>query len=62
MSHSAQLSTTMSIRSKLFAFQSKPTASTFPELPDIIIWVRIVLGAAYGVNLGLKDEVGGVGR
>jgi hypothetical protein len=50
----------MSIRSKLFAFQSKPTASTFPELPDIIIWIRIVLGAAYGVNLGLKDEVGGV--
>jgi len=47
--------------SKLTAYQSKPTEETFPELPDILIWLRIVLGVFYGISLGLRNQVGWVG-
>ena len=36
-------------------FQSSPTSSSFPNLPDYIIWLRIVLGVAYGISLGYRE-------
>ena len=47
--------------SKFFAINSKPTSATFPELPDMIMWLRMGLGLAYGLSLGMRDSVGGVG-
>ena len=49
------------ILAKLTSYQSKPTEETFPELPDVLIWVRILLGALYGISLGLRNQVGWVG-
>ncbi|CAB9511460.1 expressed unknown protein [Seminavis robusta] len=37
------------ILSKFVSFGSKPTAETFPELPDCLIWLRFVLAVSYGV-------------
>jgi len=39
---------------KAVAINSQPTEETFPELPTIIIWMRFVLGAAFGTYVGLK--------
>ena len=50
-----------SIWAKLTSYQSKPTEETFPELPDVLIWVRILLGVLYGISLGLRNQVGWVG-
>ena len=50
-----------SIFAKLTDYQSKPTEETFPELPDVLIWIRIVLGVFYGISLGLRNQVGWVG-
>ena len=50
-----------SIFAKLTDYQSKPTEETFPELPDVLIWIRIVLGVLYGISLGLRNQVGWVG-
>ena len=50
-----------SIFAKLTDYQSKPTEEMFPELPDILIWIRIVLGVLYGVSLGLRNQVEWVG-
>ena len=47
--------------SKLLAVNSKPTKETFPELPDLLVWFRFVLGALYGAYLGLtpaRDHTG----
>ena len=49
------------ILAKLTSYQSKPTEETFPELPDVLIWARILLGALYGISLGLRNQVGWVG-
>mmetsp|Transcript_9381 Transcript_9381/g.26375 ORF Transcript_9381/g.26375 Transcript_9381/m.26375 type:complete len:183 (-) Transcript_9381:316-864(-) len=49
------------ILAKLTSYQSKPTDETFPELPDILIWVRMILGVFYGISLGLRNQVGWVG-
>jgi hypothetical protein len=43
---------------KSVSFNSKPTIETFPELPNIVIWVRCILAIFYGVWLG----VGSVSR
>lgn len=50
-----------SIFAKLTDYQSKPTEETFPELPDVLIWIRIVLGVFYGISLGMRNQVGWVG-
>ena len=52
---------TSSILSKLCSFQSKPSYETFPELPDMIIWIRIVLAVTYGISLGLRNQTGFAG-
>lgn len=47
--------------SKLSSFRSNPSHETFPELPDAILWIRIVLGVTYGISLGLRNQVGFAG-
>jgi len=42
-----------------FAFQSKPDATTLPELPTITIWIRFALAAMFGISLGLRNETRG---
>lgn len=44
---------------KAVAINSKPTTETFPELPQVLIWIRFVLGAAYGTYMGLQGVKGG---
>ena len=43
------------------AINSKPNKDTFPELPDLIVWMRFVLAIAYGSWLGLSGQKGGAG-
>mmetsp|Transcript_17310 Transcript_17310/g.34715 ORF Transcript_17310/g.34715 Transcript_17310/m.34715 type:complete len:178 (+) Transcript_17310:188-721(+) len=50
-----------SVLSKLSSFRSNPSHETFPELPDAILWIRIVLGVTYGISLGLRNQVGFAG-
>jgi hypothetical protein len=42
-----------------FGFQSKPDATTLPELPTITIWIRFVLATMFGISLGLRNETRG---
>uniref|UniRef100_A0A7S0F4L3 Uncharacterized protein n=1 Tax=Craspedostauros australis TaxID=1486917 RepID=A0A7S0F4L3_9STRA len=46
-------STEPTLLSKFLSINSKPTAETFPELPDMIIWFRCFLAIFYGAYLGL---------
>jgi hypothetical protein len=47
---------------KIFAVNSKPTATTFPELPDYIVWARFILAVGYGIWLGTSGQSrGGAG-
>uniref|UniRef100_A0A7R9W4I5 Uncharacterized protein n=1 Tax=Pseudictyota dubia TaxID=2749911 RepID=A0A7R9W4I5_9STRA len=46
---------------KMLAMGSKPNSSTFPELPDMVVLMRMGLGLAYGISLGLRDSNAGVG-
>ena len=47
---------------KFVTLNSKPTAETFPELPEIIVWLRFVLGLLYGTWLGFGGhDRGGAG-
>ncbi|CAJ1917770.1 unnamed protein product [Cylindrotheca closterium] len=39
---------------KLMAVNSKPTAETFPELPDALVWLRAGLAVAYACWLGMS--------
>jgi len=39
---------------KAVAINSQPTEESFPELPTILIWMRFVLGAAYGTYIGTQ--------
>jgi hypothetical protein len=41
---------------RMVAINSKPNAETFPELPNILIWVRFVLAIAYGTYLGVYNK------
>jgi hypothetical protein len=45
---------------KLFAFGSKPNATTFPELLNVVIWMRCILAIFYGIHLS-RGSVGGLG-
>ena len=40
---------------------SRPSPETFPELPDCVAIVRILVGFTYGLSLGYRDVVGGFG-
>lgn len=42
---------------KLIAFGSKPNATTFPQLLDIVIWSRVFLAIAYAIILRGKTGV-----
>lgn len=44
---------------KAVAVNSKPTTESFPELPQILIWMRFVLGVSYGTYVGLQGVKGG---
>ena len=48
--------TTSSVLQKACKFGSKPDASTFPELLTVVTWLRIIIGAIYGVSLGIRNE------
>lgn len=45
---------------KLVAIGSKPNASTFPELLNVVVWMRCIMAVVYGIHLS-KSTVGGVG-
>mmetsp|Transcript_6823 Transcript_6823/g.11917 ORF Transcript_6823/g.11917 Transcript_6823/m.11917 type:complete len:164 (-) Transcript_6823:61-552(-) len=49
----------MTTLKKFFSYNSKPTAETFPELPDAVVWFRFVLAILYGSYLGLAQVRGG---
>ena len=38
---------------QFLSFGSKPTAESFPELPECITWMRFVLAVNYGIYMGL---------
>lgn len=46
---------------KLIAMGSKPNSATFPELPDMVVLIRMTLALVYGISLGLRDSNTGVG-
>jgi hypothetical protein len=48
--------TTTSVLQKACKFGSKPDASTFPELTTVVTWIRLIIGAIYGVSLGIRNE------
>lgn len=51
----------LTLMSKFFAVNSQPTRETFPELPEIIVWVRFALAVVHGIWLGVtKNRIGGV--
>lgn len=41
---------------KFTACNSSPSALTYPQLPDSIIYLRIFLGIAYGTSLGYREN------
>jgi hypothetical protein len=49
------------ILSKFFDVGSKPNLETFPELPQVVIWLRAILGLAFGAYMGLVAKKGAVG-
>jgi len=34
---------------------SSPNSTTYPDLPDDVTWLRIIIGLAYGVSLGIRE-------
>lgn len=42
------------------SFHSKPDATTVPELPIITTWIRFIIGALYGISLGVRNETNGL--
>ena len=44
------------ILKKFFSPNSKPTAETFPELVDCIIWMRFVLAVFFGIWVGHEKQ------
>jgi hypothetical protein len=47
--------------SKFFDLGSKPNLETFPELPQVVIWVRAILGLIFGAYMGLVAKQGAAG-
>ncbi|KAL9184411.1 hypothetical protein ACHAXT_002497 [Thalassiosira profunda] len=43
-----------------YSFRSRPDATTAPELPTIATWIRLALGAMFGVSLGLRNDTRGL--
>lgn len=48
------------IAQKAMAVNSQPTEGTFPELPKVLVWMRFVIGVAYGLYLGMNNVRSGV--
>mmetsp|Transcript_1891 Transcript_1891/g.1792 ORF Transcript_1891/g.1792 Transcript_1891/m.1792 type:complete len:157 (-) Transcript_1891:82-552(-) len=46
---------------KVFKLNSQPNAITFPTLPDVIVYFRMIIALGYGISLGHRGQVGGVG-
>ena len=44
---------------KFVSLNSKPTIETFPELPNIIVWLRCILAIIYGAWLGIGNLTSG---
>ena len=44
---------------KAVSIQSNPTEESFPELPDVLVWVRAILALLYGCYAGRQPLVGG---
>lgn len=36
------------------SINSQPTETTFPELPQVIIWMRCIIAIIYGTTLGIR--------
>ncbi|KAL7449682.1 hypothetical protein ACHAWC_001725 [Mediolabrus comicus] len=45
---------------KAMQFGSKPDSTSFPELPTVTTWLRLLIGALYGVSLGIRNENSGL--
>lgn len=41
------------------SINSQPTEESFPELPDVLVWMRAALGLSYGYVLGTKGAKSG---
>lgn len=39
---------------KALTINLQPTEVSFPELPDVLVWIRFTLGLAFGLFLGLR--------
>ena len=50
------MTTSSSVLKKACKFASRPDASTFPELITLVTWLRIIIGAMYGISLGIRNE------
>lgn len=46
--------------SKFLAIGSKPTQDTFPELPEALTWMRLVMAIGYGLSLGANVTQGAI--
>lgn len=42
---------------KFTTFNSSPTATTYPELPQNITYLRLFLGLAYGISLAFRENI-----
>ena len=47
------------ILKKALTFNLAPTEESFPELPEVLVWMRFFIAIFYGVFLGLKQVVSG---
>ena len=43
------------VLSKAVQYNTKPTEETFPELPDVLVWLRFMLAVVYGSFLGIRN-------
>jgi hypothetical protein len=48
--------TKKSLLEKLLTPGWKPSPTTFPELPDCIIWMRFALAICFGIFIGLESK------
>lgn len=42
---------------KFLSFNSKPTSTTYPTLPENITYLRLFLGFTYGLSLALRENL-----
>ena len=51
----------MSNLKKFITFGSAPTKDTFPDLPNYVTWLRLLVALLYGIYIGVSNQYGGLG-